>query len=225
MYFALLRLSLLCLLALAWFYGSSVFAPWAESAAPRIWLYDLLLYSGFALYLWGLGEAIWLLMLRRGNRAGARQLGLAAMLLAFAGMVGLAHHVIHHTGLGWDLRVNWSSAELENLTRPGYSDQRQRIGWLLIDTVRAPCEIEPWLWLGRPFGAGSGINRALVFSPGSVPLSPHPSGLAFVAVNGRWWMAYQNPDRFHREPGLAPNDCRPGVVLRSHRQGERFIGG
>lgn len=223
MRFALLRLLLLCLLAAAWFYGKTVFAPWAESAADLIWLYDLLLYSGFALYLWGLGEIIWLVILRRRQQATRPQLGLAMVLLACAGLIGLAHHVIHHTGTGWNLRVNWSTEALQAYTQPGYSDQRRRVGWLLVDTVRAPCRVEPWLWLGRPFGAGSGINRALVFSPGSVPLSPHPSGLAFVAVDEGWWMAYQNPESFYREPGLAPETCRPGAVLNSHRQGERFI--
>lgn len=220
---SLIRLTALVLIAAAWFYGKSVFAPWSESAAARIWLYDLLLYSGFALYLWGLGEAIWLVVQRRRGRASATQLGLALVLLLVAGLIGLAHHLIHHTGTGWNWRVAWSTQALQAFTQPAYSDQRQRVGWLLVDTQRAPCEAEPWLWLGRPFGVGSGINRALVYSPQAVPLSPHPSALAFVAVNQDWWMAYQNPTRYYREPSLNPSECRPGRELSSHRAGQGFI--
>lgn len=220
---SLIRLCALVIVAAAWFYGKTVFAPWAESAVSRIWLYDLLLYSGFALYLWGLGEAIWLVMLRRQGLGTAAQRGMALMLLLVAGLIGLAHHLIHHTGTGWNWRVAWSVQALQPFSQPGYSDQRQRVGWLLIDTQRAPCEVESWLWLGRPFGVGSGINRALVYSPQAVPLSPHPSALAFVRVNDQWWMAYQNPGRFYREPGLSSDACRPGRVLSGHRAGERFM--
>jgi len=83
----------------------------------------------------------------------------------------------------WDIRVALSAGPLEPFSTPAYSDQRQRVGWLLLDSVRAPCETEAWLWLGRPFGGGSGINRALVFSPGRVPLTPHETGPRFVAIH------------------------------------------
>lgn len=217
------RLTALLLLSLAWLYSKSVFAPWAESAEPRLWLYDTLLYSGFALYAWGLLEALRLGIIVRRRPERRRALVVPLLLLACAALVGLSHQLLHRSGTGWDLRVAWSGDALQSFQTPAYSDDRQRVGWLLVDTVRTPCEIEPWLWLGRPFGAGSGINRALVFSPGSVPLTPHPSGIAFMAVNERWWMAYQNPERYYGEPGLAADACQPGQELDSHRQGERFI--
>ena len=221
----LIRLTLLCFLALFWLYAKSVFAPWAESPEPRLWLYDTLLYSGFFLWIWGVGEAIRLVVVLRQHPQSRNQLAIAALLLGIAGLTGLAHHVLNHTGTGWDLRIAWSAEQLEAFTTPSWSDQRQRVGWLLVDSVRMPCQDQAWLWLGRPFGGGSGINRALVFSPDSVPLTPHESGLRFVAVNDFWWMAYQNPDRFYGETSLEPAQCRQGTTLASHRQGERFIAG
>lgn len=219
----LLRLGLLCVLAVVWLFGKSVFAPWAVSPQPRLWLYDTLLYSGFALYLWGLGETIRLAILIRRQRVNGRRAAIALMLLTLAGVTGLAHHIVHHTATGWTLRTAWSQDALQVFHRPGFSDQRQRVGWLIIDSVRAPCETQPWLWLGRPFGAGSGINRALVFSPTGPPRSPHSTALAFVRLHGDWWMAYQNSERYYREPALPASDCVAGTILDSHRKGASFI--
>lgn len=210
---AMLRTAILAVLAWAWLYCSSVFSPWAESAEPRLWLYDTLIYSGFGLVLWGVGELLVLVVARR-----ARVLPLLFLLLAAA--AGTAHWLLHHADIGWQWRVRLSSAALVPYQAPVYDDRRHRVGWLLVDTQRAPCNSQPWLWLGRPFGGGTGINRALVHSPEGVPLTPQSEAFRFVRVDGNWWMAYQHPEQYRPD---ASGSCSPGTALPSHASGRAFI--
>lgn len=212
---AMLRTAILAVLAWAWLYCSSVFSPWAESAEPRLWLYDTLIYSGFGLVLWGIGELLVLVVARRARVFPLLFLGLAAA-------AGTAHWFLHHADVGWQWRVRLSSAALAPYREPVYDDQRHRVGWLLVDTQRAPCDSQPWLWLGRPFGGGTGTNRALVHSPAGVPLTPQPDAFRFVHVHGDWWMAYQQPDAYR--PGES-EACGPGTEFSSHASGRAFIHG
>ncbi|WP_376697137.1 hypothetical protein [Wenzhouxiangella sp. EGI_FJ10305] len=212
---AIVRTAILAVMAWAWLYCSSVFSPWAESAEPRLWLYDTLIYTGFGLVLWGAGELLVLVITRR-----ASALPLSFVLLA--AIAGMAHWLLHHADIGWQWRVGLSSQALVSYQEPVYDDQRRRVGWLLVDTQRAPCDSQAWLWLGRPFGGGTGINRALVHSPGAAPLTPQSGAFGFVRVDEDWWMAYQHPERFRPDES---GSCTPGKVLPSHASGRAFIDG
>lgn len=216
-----LRVGLLCLLCLFWAYGSSVFSPWAESSQPRLWLYDTLFYSGAALLFWGVGELLYLVKVARESHRFDRVI-IPLIFLLIAASAALSYYTLHHTGLGWQWRIQLSAEALEPYRSPDFSDRRHRVGWLLIDTMRAPCGHQPWLWLGRPFGGATGINLALVYSPEDLPETPQPEAFRFLPVHGGWWMAYQNPHRY-RQSLDRPERCDTGTPTESHRAGNRFI--
>jgi len=214
---AALRLWTLFLLALAWCWAASVFTPWAADLAPRLWLYDVLYYARAALVFWGGCE--WLrVLLRRDARAPA------LVPLALATASALLAGAYHDTAAGWRWKTAASDAALRALSRQGDHDERQRAGHFIVDTLRHPCRAEQaWLWLGRPHGAGTGTNRALVRSAGA-PLAPMPDAFAFRPVGDGWWLAYQHAARYRQ--GLQRGDagaCAPGRVLERHRDGIAFI--
>lgn len=215
------RVALLCIIGLAWIHANTVFTPWAESMDPRLWLYDTLFYAGFVLLFWGAGEALGLVVLwRKSNRD--RHILLPVSILAIPTLVALLFFVMHHTGTGWRWRVYLSRDALESRQLSGNSDQRQRAGWLLIDSLRAPCGNQSWLWLGRPHGGGTGINLALVYSPHRVPRTPRREAFRFWQVNDEWWMAYQNPV-IYQSLANAGDECTEGIPVKSHSGGIRHI--
>lgn len=212
-----LRLWTLFLLALAWCWAASVFTPWAADRAPRLWLYDVLYYARALLLFWGGCE--WLRVLLRRD-ARARTL----LPLALATATALLAWLHHDTAIGWRWKVAASDQALRALSRQDDHDARQRAGHFIVDTLRHPCRADqPWLWLGRPHGAGSGTNRALVRS-GGVPLAPIPGAFAFWPVGKGWWLAYQHASHYQRglqrQGGRA---CTPGRVLQRHVDGTAFI--
>lgn len=127
-----------------------------------------------------------------------------------------------HTGHGFRARVGMSSEALDALRKPEYADARQRVGWFLIDTQRQPCEDQAWLWLGNMYGGGSGNNLALVHSVNSVPKTPVIEAFRFWPVSGGWWLAYQNPKKYHSQT-WQPDSCVPGEEVETHDQGMNFI--
>ena len=202
---------------LAWCWARSVLTPWAASREPRLWLYDALFYLGFVLLAWAAAEV---LAFAWDARHGRRSAGapLAVLLLSAA----LAWWWTHGEG-GLRLQLRSSEHALQGVAAAGYGDQRQRAGWFLVDSVRMPCgDSEPWLWLGRPHGAGSGINRALVQGGDHVPATPQRDAYVFRPLGNGWWMAYQ-----HARHDLAREDasgrCTDGVQVRSHRHGMAWI--
>jgi hypothetical protein len=212
-----LRRWLLCLALPAWAWSRSTFTPWAVSRAPRLWLYDALYYLGFALLAWAIAEVALAIFQRRRERP--------ATLLPIAVAAGLASAILwwayFESGLRMQLRA--SANDLHRVAGAGPGDVRLRAGVFLIDTVRAPCAAaEPWLWLGRPHGAGTGINRALVYSGPTVPHTPQRDAYAFWPVADGWWMAYQHA---RRDLAVAdtPDRCAPGRALHSHRHGMAWI--
>lgn len=212
-----LRRWLLCLAVPVWAWSRSTLTPWAVSRAPRLWLYDALYYLGFALLAWALAELALAVFQRRRERA--------VTLLPLAVAAGLASAMLWWTcsegGLRMQLRA--SANGLHRIASAGQGDVRQRAGVFLVDTVRAPCAAaEPWLWLGRPHGAGTGINRALVYSGPTMPHTPQRDAYAFWPVADGWWMAYQHA---RRDLAVAdtPDRCAPGHALQSHRQGLAWI--
>lgn len=212
-----LRRWLFCLAVPLWAWSRSTLTPWAVSRAPRLWLYDALYYLGFALLAWALAEVALAVFQRRRERA--------VTLLPLAVAAGLASAILWWTysesGLRMQIRV--SANDLHRVVGAGHGDVRQRAGVFLVDTVRAPCAAaEPWLWLGRPHGAGTGINRALVFSGPAVPYTPQRDAYAFWPVADGWWMAYQHARR-DLAAADTPNRCARGRVLHSHRQGMAWI--
>ena len=115
---ASLRPWILLLATLAWLWANSVFTPWAEDRAPRLWLYDLLFYLRFVLLFWGGGELL-RLALRRGSRTDA--VPLAATVLVVLVALGYQHS---ETGLRWKLAA--SSDALAATAHDGEPDCRQR---------------------------------------------------------------------------------------------------
>ena len=218
---ASLRPWLLLLASLAWLWATSVFTPWAADRAPRLWLYDLLFYLGFALLFWGGAEAL-RLALRRGPRGDAIPLAAAACMA-----VAVLGHA--HTGTGMRWKVAASHAALTATASAGYSDQRRRVGHFIVDDVRLPCAgtRQAWLWLGRPHGGGSGTNIALVWGAGQRPATPQHDAFAFWPAGHGWWVAYQHAGRYHdgiaRPPAGATGTCTPGAVLSRHRQGIALV--
>ena len=204
------RLLLLLAATLAWLWASSPYTPWAEDAAPRLWLYDTLYYARVGLLAWLAAETA--LAAMRPARRGAPALGmLAAVALAW-----LAGWLYVDSGPGWRWRTRASLAALAAVADAGDSDRRQRAGHVLVDTVRTPCgSAAPWLWLGRPHGGGSGINLALVRSRG-VPSSPVREAFVFLPLGAQWWMAYEDPVRHHAASAVR---CVPGRSVANHRAG------
>jgi len=218
----LVRAAALTLLTGLWLWSGSVFTPWAEDLDPRLWLYDLRYYAGFGLLFWGVAEAA--LLLRRSRQGGevrARRATVAGLLSLSAAAV-LASAWLMHTeaGLRWRLRA--SAEALAPLALPAYADRRQRIGWFLVDTRRMPCGDQAWLWLGRPFGGGTGINQALVHSPQTLPKSPQAAAFRFRALDAGWWLAYQRAGSYSAAAD-GTMICIPGLPAASHASGLRFI--
>lgn len=206
---------------LFWLWASSVFTPWAEDRAPRLWLYDLLFYLRFALLFWAIAEVL-RLALRRKSRVSMQP----ALPLAATALVVLVAWAYEHSEAGLRWKVAASRDALAAVARDGHGDRRRRAGHFLVDTTRAPCgDAQPWLWLGRPHGGGTGINLALVHSGNSIPVTSEPEAFAFSSVADGWWMAYQHAGRYHRalqrrEPSAAAT-CVAGTPV-THRQGLAF---
>jgi hypothetical protein len=163
---ASLRTWSLLLATLAWLWASSVFTPWAEDRAPRMWLYDLLFYLRFVLLFWGGGELL-RMALRRGSPVDA--VPLAATALVALAALGYQHS---EAGLRWKIAA--SSDALAVAAGAGDSDRRRRVGHFIVDSVRMPCANtkQAWLWLGRPHGGGTGTNLALVRGGDHPPATP-----------------------------------------------------
>lgn len=205
---------------LLWAWAGSVFTPWASDYQPRLWLYDLLFYARYALGAWGLIEAGLCWRAWRDGKMSKSSARWACALLGLGLITALCWTSLHHSEAGWRQRVAWSLPALQPYERPTYADRRHRAGWLIIDTQRTPCEDQAWLWLGRPFGAGSGIGLALVHSGDTVPRTPAIENYRFLPTTDGWWLAYQS--RGTHEP---PNtDCVAGSVVGSHAEGMRFRG-
>ena len=220
-----LRLWILLATTVTWLWAGSVFTPWAADRAPRLWLYDVLFYMRFALLFWAAVEVL-RIVLRRARPRLAETWPLAITALMVLVAQGYQHS---EAGLRWKLAA--SSDALVAAATAGNSDQRGRAGHFLIDSVRIPCSDHAWLWLGRPFGAGTGINLALVHAGTRVPATPFPESFAFWHAGDGWWLAYQHADRYqravqrhalrqHRSPVAA---CSAGAVRSRHRQGQDFV--
>ncbi|MFC7301824.1 hypothetical protein [Cognatiluteimonas weifangensis] len=219
---AALRLWALLLATAAWLWAGSVYTPWAADRAPRLWLYDLLFYLRFALLFWAGAEAL-RLGLRRGPAAAAWPLAATALVVLVA--LGLGHS---EAGLRWKLAASHDA--LAAAARDAGSDRRRRAGHFLVDSVRMPCPGQPWLWLGRPHGGGSGINLALVHAGTRAPAVPAQlrEAFAFWPAHAGWWLAYQHADRYSRATAAAPaapaaDACVPGAVLTRHRHGLALV--
>lgn len=231
------RLWLLAGLSLAVVWAHSPFTPWAASRAPLWVLYDSLYYARFALGFWWLAEVLrTAFVLADDGRPGARVLARAALLGAIAA-VALAGARSHDSGPGLRLLVRASQPALEAAVaaRAAQSaelgpddDRRRRIGAFLVDSRRFPCGIDqPWLWLGRAFGAGTGINLALVRAGDAVPLTPDLDAFRFWPLHGGWWLAYQDGHAYalgRRGAGAAPGAaCVAGIAIPSHAEGRAFV--
>ncbi len=144
-------------------------------------------------------------------------------LLVVSGLVVTLPAWIADTEAGWHWRVHMSIEALAPYAVPAHADVRQRVGMLLVDTQREPCPGQSWLWLGRPFGGGTGINLALVHArKTAVPQSPQPEAFRFLWMHGNWWLAYHNPDSYSAATG-GTIVCVEGLRVASHAQGLRFI--
>lgn len=189
---------------------------------PRLWLYDLLFYTRFALLFWASFELIYACMQIRSS-PGNRQYAIANIaVLSLPAAAVSAYLMLMHTGNGFRARVELSSEALDALRKPEYADLRQRAGWFLIDTQRHPCGDQPWLWLGNMYGGGTGNNLALVYSRDEIPDSPAAEAFRFWSVSGGWWLAYQNPASYY-SGSLRSDDCRTGAQVATHYQGMKFI--
>ncbi len=216
------RLYLFLLLFVLWFWANSIFAPWAESLNPRLWLYDLLFYTRFVLLFWSVFELLFAWRIVRNEQALKRQ-GLANILaIGLTALCVSAYLFLMYTGYGFQFRVKLSSAMLAELRQPAHSNQRARIGWFLIDNQRQPCQDEPWLWLGEVYGGGSGNNLALVYSKNKAPKTPMQQGFRFWPLPDHWWLAYQNPKRYYQHLN-EHKACVEGTLVRTHKQGMQFI--
>jgi hypothetical protein len=217
------RLIVLTLLSGLWLWAGSVYSPWAEDLDPRLWLYDFLFYSGYILLFWVLVEAgLWLRRYRDGI-ASLRALFAGACLLVVSGLAVNLPGWIADTEIGWRWHVRMSLEALAPYTVPVHADVRHRVGMLLVDTQREPCPGQSWLWLGRPFGGGTGINLALVHgSRNTAPKSPQAEAFRFLHMHKNWWLAYQNPDSYSAETD-GTIVCVEGRSVASHAQGLRFI--
>ena len=210
------RLALLVAATSAWLWAMSPYTPWAAGRAPRPWLYDLLFYARVALLVWAAAEVAYALFRDAWRSPGA------VVLLGTVLATWLGAAAYDDSGIGWRWRVRASGAALAAVAQAGDSDQRQRVGHLLIDTVRTPCGARsPWLWLGRPHGGGSGINLALVRGNGAVPRTPVRDAFVFLALGEGWWLAYENAARHH---AAAPQRaCVPGTAVGTHRAGVAHV--
>lgn len=208
----------LAALALAWM--GSVYTPWAADAAPRLWLYDAGYYLRFAVLAWGLVESglLWRFRVRH----------LAAWLpLMLAAGIALAASIAPRSGLVLAWQVRASDAALHAVADAGAAQPRSRAGHLIIDGLSLPCDRrEPWLWVGRPHGAGSGTSLALVRATRAPPSAPPGDAHRVRHLAGRWWLAYQHAARHAQatRSGLALRTaCTPAAGVSRHRQGLDFV--
>ncbi|MGH8107515.1 MAG: hypothetical protein ACREO1_02200 [Arenimonas sp.] len=219
-----LRLYFLFVIFATWFWANSIFAPWATSSNPRLWLYDLLFYTRFVLLFWGAIELLLAWQQIRNEPGKRKQAFVNVVLIGMAVLSVSAYFYLMQTGTGQRLRVRMSLQALAELQRPIFADQRMRAGWFLIDTQRHPCGDQPWLWLGNPYGGGTGNNLVLVFSEGGVPKTPIVEAFRFWQVSDGWWLAYQNPNSY-----IALIDatavCTQGKPVDTHNLGMEFIDG
>ena len=212
------RVAALSACVVVWLWGWSIHTPWATDLAPRLWLYDLLYYARVVLIAWTLAEcAHWVWHPSKRTRGASLMLGIVLV----AGAAGWAYA---HTAIGWRWRVQASASALDALAARGSSDLRQRAGYVLTDTVRMPCAtVTPWFWLGRPHGAGSGTNLALVRSD-ALPQAPFADAFLIRRVDGHWWMAYQNGARYAALQGdNRAAACASPREAGSHRAGMAFV--
>lgn len=217
------RLTVLACLTGLWVWAGSVFSPWAEDLNPRLWLFDSLFYSGFILLFWFVVEAaLWLRSFGEKAMSSGRRLA-GACLLSLPALFALTTVWLAETQIGWQWRVRLSMAALASHAAPEQADFRHRVGLFLVDTQRMPCADQSWLWLGRPFGGGTGTNLALVHgSRNAVPKSPQAAAFRFLHMHDNWWLAYQNPDSYSAETD-GTIVCVEGRSVASHAQGLRFI--
>ena len=182
-----------------WWWASSVFTPWAADTDARLWLYDTLFYARFALLAWGLAEFGLACMRRRAR---------AFVAPVCAAVLALIAWTYEHADIGLRFKVRASEDALARSASMPYETPRHRAGHFLVDTVRMPCEGEAWLWLGRPFGGGTGTSRALVQARREAPLPPNDGAYAFTHVAGRWWLATMQATAGTRPPSH-PDACAP----------------
>ena len=164
----------------SWWWASSVFSPLAASMAPRMWLYDTLFYLRFVLLAWAMvavGVAL--------GRRRTRDLSWFALPLCVAGLAWI--YETTESGLRFKVRAS-ASALSRSATWP-YDTPRHRAGHFIIDTVRMPVDGQPWLWIGRPFGGGTGTGRALVRSGEVAPTPPDANPYRTRPLADGWWMA------------------------------------
>ena len=213
-----LRVGALLACVAAWLWLWSIYTPWAQDLAPRLWLYDLLFYARVVLIAWVLAECAWWFW-----RPAQRGYG-ATLLLGSALLAGIGGWAYAQTGIGWKWRVLASAPSLDALAAQGSNDLRQRAGHVLVDGLRFPCDATtPWFWLGRPHGAGSGINLAVVRSAAQ-PRAPFAGAFRVRHLGGDWWMAYQNGANYHAMQGdTAMAACATTQAAASHRAGMAFV--
>jgi hypothetical protein len=203
---------------LAWLWASSIFTPWAEDPLHRLWLYDTLFYARYVLMFWAVAE-VGLLGFRRGERRARR--ALVPLLAAAVAVLGSLFYLHSEAGMRW--RVAASLHDLSATAEAGYSDERRRAGHFLVDSVREPCPGQTWLWLGRPYGGGTGTSIALVRAE-TPPLAPSAEAFAFWQVTDRWWLAYQHAGHYHRLQAAAnARACRTGRILTGQGQGKAWV--
>ena len=187
-----------------------------------LWLYDVLFYTRFVLGFWAIFELLYAYQQIR-NAPQQRTLALLSIaMIATATLIVSSYLYLMHTGNGYRARVAMSSVALDALQKPAYTDRKQRAGWFLIDTKRQPCNEQAWLWLGNPYGGGTGNNLALVHSINAVPKSPILNAFRFWHVSNGWWLAYQNPQKYSSR--ISQNYvCKAGLIVDSHQQGMQFV--
>ncbi len=216
------RLCCFLLIFALWLWSGSIFAPWALSPNPRLWLYDLLFYTRFVLLFWGVIELLLACRQLRDGPGLPKPAFVTISVVGFAAFCMSAYAFLMSTGDGYRLRVQMSSGDLALLKHPAYLDQRQRAGWFLIDNLRQPCIEQAWLWLGEVYGGGSGNNLALVYHQGKAPKTPSLEGFRFWPVSDHWWLAYQNPEKYQLQND-ADAGCVEGLYVNSHREGMMFV--
>lgn len=189
---------------------------------PRLWLYDLLFYTRFVLMFWAASELLYAGMQLKNSSGRNPSAIVNILVIGLAGLTISAYLYLMHTGNGFRARVGISAKELNTLAKPDFADRRQRAGWFLIDTQRQPCVEQPWLWLGNTYGGGTGNNLALVYSAGEVPKTPSAEAFRFWPVSGGWWLAYQNPKKYHARIEQTET-CSQGEIVATHEEGMEFI--
>lgn len=217
------RSAVLAFLTGLWVWAGSVYSPWAEDTDPRLWLYDFLFYFRFILLFWAMAELGLRWRRYRDGETPTRMRCAGVFLAAASALALLAADAFADSEAAWHWRVRMSIEALAPYAVPGHADARHRVGMLLVDTQRMPCTVQSWLWLGRPFGGGTGTNMALVHGDrNAVPYSPQAEAFRFLHMHGNWWLAYQNPDSYSAETG-GTIVCVEGLAVASHTQGLRFI--